>query len=121
MMNVISQQEVTVVELGQRYESLDDDTLEELGGLLLTKAATADPPLMVLDLSRTTYIGSTFIELLVRAWKRLKERGGAMALCGVRPFCAEVLHTTQLDAIWGCYSSRDQAVRALEERLKDAR
>jgi len=117
MINVISQHEITIVELGPSYESLDEDTLEEIGGLLLTKSATVGPPVMVLDFSLTDYIGSTFIEVLVRAWKRLKERGGTMVLCGVRPFCAEVLRTTRLDEVWRVYPGREQAVEAAEEFL----
>ena len=117
MTNLILQRDITVIELGTGYESLDEETLEEIGAVLLTKSATVEPPVMVLDLSQTSYIGSMFIELLVRAWKRLKERGGTMVLCGVQPFCAEVLRTTRLDEIWPLYPSREQAVAAVEEFL----
>ena len=34
----------TVIELGASYDSLDLDTLDDVGSLLLTQAATADPP-----------------------------------------------------------------------------
>ena len=113
MVEVIRQQNVTVIRLGTSYESLDDNALEEIGGLLLTEAATADPPRLILDLSGTTFIGSTFVELLVRVWKRLRERGGTMVLCGIQPFCAEVLRVTRLDTLWECYAAREEAVAAL--------
>lgn len=75
MITLARQNEVTVIELGSAYDSLDDAALDELGSLLLTNAATAEPPYLVLDLSKTDFVGSLFIELLVRAWKRLTERG----------------------------------------------
>ena len=110
MIPVNTQQGVTIIELGSAYESLDDNALEEVGGLILTKATAVEPPWMVLDLSGTRYIGSTFIELMVRAWKRLRQRGGNMVLCGVQPFCAEVLQTTRLDTLWEVTATREEAV-----------
>ena len=112
-MEITRQQDVTVIELGSAYESLDDDSLEEIGGLLLTEATIADPPRIVIDLSETTMIGSMFIELLVRAWKRLRERGGTLVLCGLQPFCAEVLRITQLDKLWETYPTQQEAVAGI--------
>ena len=113
MIDLSREQDVTVLTLGPSYESLDDDALEEMGGLVLTAASTCEPPRLVLDLSQTTFIGSMFIELLVRAWKRLSERNGALVLCGVQPFCAEVIRVTRLDTLWESYPTRGEAVAAL--------
>jgi len=113
MIRISRQQDVTVVELGPSYQSLDAGVLQDVTGVLLTEATRADPPRMVLDLSATSYLGSAFIELLVRAWKRLTERGGTMVLCGLRPYCAEVLRVTRLDHLWKTFPTRDQAVAAL--------
>ncbi len=107
--------DVTIIEFGPSYDSLDDETLEEAGGFLLTEAVCADPPRMILDLSHTRFIGSSFIELLVRAWKRLKERGGTMALCGVQPFCAEVLEITRLTTLWKIYATQAEALDAVAD------
>lgn len=113
MVQLTRQRDVTVVELGANYDSLEEGALEELGDVLLTNATMVEPPLLVLDLSQTTVIGSRFIELLVRAWKRLSERGGGMALCGLQPFSKEVLHVTRLDTLWESYHERNAAVAAL--------
>ena len=104
---------MTVIELGPSYASLDDTDLEEAGAVLLSEAATADPPLLVLDMSQTEFIGSTFIELLVRAWKRIRQRGGHMVVCGLRPFCAELLAITHLAALWDTYPTREEAATAI--------
>jgi anti-anti-sigma factor len=103
----------TLLVLGVSYESLDEAVLDEFGGLLLTVAATADPPRVVLDLAATRLIGSRFIELMIRAWKRLAQRGGRLALCGVQPFCAEVLRVTRLDTLWEIFDDRAGALASL--------
>ena len=105
--------DVTVIELGPDYRSLDDEALAEFGELLIRTATTVDPPRVVLDMSATDYVGSTFLELLVRAWKRLRERGGTMVLCGVQPFCSEVLRVSRLDTLWDSFPAQDQAVAAV--------
>ncbi len=112
MIEVSRQHDVSVIELGPSYESLDACLLEDVGGVLLGEASRADPPRMVLDMTGTRYVGSAFIELLVRAWKRLTERGGTMVLCGVQPLCAEVLRVTGLNRLWKALPTRDQAVVA---------
>jgi anti-sigma B factor antagonist len=114
MNEVLHERRATIVELGDRYDSLDDSSLREFGELLLREAEQADPPCLLLDLSQTGYIGSRFVEVLVRVWRRLKQRGGVLALCGVQPFCLEVLKVTRLDQIWSVYPSRREAMDALE-------
>jgi len=113
MNRVIAQQGATVLELDVCYESLDQTALLEFGGTLLSEASHAQPPQLILDLSQTSFIGSSFIELLIRAWKRLKDRGGSLSLCGVQPFCAEVLKVTRLDTVWPIYADRREALAAL--------
>ncbi|MHC4177758.1 MAG: STAS domain-containing protein [Planctomycetota bacterium] len=115
MSQVSRQQDVTIIELGPSYESLDQPVLGEISRVLLSEASRADPPRVVLDLSGTNYIGSAFVELLVRVWKRLTQRGGTMVLCGLRPFCVEVLRATRLDRLWKAFPTRDQAVAAMRE------
>jgi len=112
MVEASKQRGVTIVTLGPSYASLDDETLDELGGLLLTTAATVEPPRLVLDMSATEYIGSAFIELLVRVWKRLTDRGGTMAVCGLTPLCREVLQTSRVDGLWESYPGLADALHA---------
>ena len=110
---VIEECGVTIVALGPEYENLDEPLLERLRTSILEAADRADPPRMLIDLSHTKFFGSAFIEILVEAWKRVRERGGVFSLCGVAPYCAEVLRVTRLDRVWAMYPTRDEAVRAL--------
>jgi anti-anti-sigma factor len=114
MDNVVRQSGVTILRAGPDYESLDDPVMRKFGEALMREAGEADPPRLVVDLGEMEYVGSAFLELLVRAWKRLKPRGGLMALCEAQPFCIEVLESTRLDSLWPAYPSRDEAVAALK-------
>ena len=113
MTSLTREHDVTVLQLDASYASLDEKALEDLGEMLLAEAAYAEPPQLLLDLSGTQFIGSRFIELLVRAWKRVRTRGGSMALCGVQPLCAEVLGVARLDTLWTSYATRGEGIGAL--------
>ncbi len=115
MAGVTQQHDVTILELGPSYASLDIKALEAFGEVLFSEAAYAEPPRLLLDLAHTSFIGSAFIELLVRAWKRLKTRGGSMALCGLQPFCLEVLRIVRLDTVLPMHPTRSEAIAAFME------
>ena len=108
---------VTVVALGSEYETLDENDLEDVKDLLLRVASTADPPRVVLDLSRTKFFGSAFIELLFRAWNRLNDRAaGRFAISGLTDYCKEVVDVTHLDRLWDVYDTSQEAVEALSAK-----
>jgi len=113
MAKVRRERGATILELGSAYASLDQQALEELGGAILAEATHANPPLLVLDFSHTRLIGSSFLEILVRAWKRLRQREGHMVLCAMQPFCSEVLRAAHLDSIWPGYKTCEDALVAL--------
>lgn len=107
------EQGVTVVELDANYNAFDEERLRSVDALLAEQAHAADPARLVLDMSGTEYIGSRFLEAMFHAWKRIRERDGRMAVCGVSPFCADVLRTTRLDTLWESFPTRGEAVEAL--------
>lgn len=114
---VIQEDGVTVIALGPEYENLDDAVLEDLRKFILEAVANADPPVVVLDLSHTRFFGSAFIEVLFRAWNRIqKQGGGEFSLCGLTPYCAEVIDVTHLNRLWDIYTTRDEAVAALKAK-----
>ncbi len=114
MGRIFQQDGVTIIELDPRYDSLDEDTLERLSSALLDAASGSTPPALLLDLSNTRFIGSRFIGLLVRAWKRVQDREGRMGLCCVPPFCRDALIATRLyDTLWAAYETREEAIGAM--------
>jgi anti-anti-sigma factor len=113
MAHVYRKQNVAVVELDAEYDALDQSKFQQTQELLLSTAESVEPPLVAVDLSRTRYMGSGFIEAIFRAWKRSRERQGRLVLCGLQPFCAEVLRTTRLDSLIECFPGIEDAVAAL--------
>ena len=68
-------------------------------------------PRLVLDMTKTRYIDSMFIETVFRAWKRIQERKGTMALCCPNEMCAQVLTITNLNRLWPVCATRAEAIR----------
>jgi anti-sigma B factor antagonist len=121
MHRVTREQGVIIVELGPSYAALDYEAIEQCGEILLSQADLASPPHLILDMSETQFIGSSFIELLVRAWKRIKRREGWMAFCSLQPFCREVMAVSRLDTIWPVYADRAQALKELAAQAEGRR
>ncbi len=107
---------VTVIAFGLEFQNLNnsyEDTLDELGDMLVEVAHNSPKPLIVIDLPLTLMFGSVFLGVLFRVWLRLKFRqGGRLGLSSVSPMCREVLEVTHLDRIWEVFETPDEAVRA---------
>ena len=104
--------DVTVIALGSGYEYIDQDTISGLEAKLLELSRSVDPPLIVVDLSQTSFFASSFLALLVRVWQEIKPRGGQLAVTGLTPHCAEVFEHKGFSRIWATFPSEDEAVRA---------
>lgn len=111
---------VTIVTFGPEYKNLDQSILEELERFLLETADRTEPPLLVIDLGQTQFFGSAFIEVLFRLWKRLTKRNGRFVLCGLQPYCAEVIGVTHLDRIWPIADDQDAAVTLLKSQPQES-
>ena len=72
------------------------------------------PPRLLLDLSHVKMFGSSFIEVIFRAWHRLNARdGNAFGICGLTEYCQEILQVTHLEQLWNLYPDRASGVAAL--------
>ncbi len=108
---------VTIVTLGTEYQNLDEGDLNDVQEVLLQLASTAEPPLVALNLQHTKFFGSAFIELLFRTWSRLHNRtGGHFAICGLTPYCREVIEVTHLDRLWDVCETSEEAARLLQTK-----
>ncbi len=105
--------DVTLIELEGEYSSLDEDRFQHVRDLLLDQAQSAEPPLVAIDFSQTKFIGSAFIEVLFRSWKRLDARQGRLMLCGLQPFCVEVLQVARMDKVLEMSPSVSEGLAAL--------
>ena len=113
--DISTQNGITIISLGPEYENLDEPGLEGLKDMVLDVARSADPPLVILDLSHTKFFGSAFIEILFRTWNRLKGRdGGLLCISGLTPYCKEVIEVTHLNELWKIFDTLEEAVAALK-------
>lgn len=113
MVNITNQDDVAVFQVRGEYGSLDDEPIGSIDAALSRHVQTADQPRVVLDLSRTRYFGVDFMKVLAQISGKISERQGRMALCGLTPFCAEVLHAAQLDRRLTSHVTCDEAVAAV--------
>ncbi len=112
-LEILKQNGVTVVVLGEQYDNLDEPALQAAAAQLLETAQTADPPLIVIDMGQTKFFGSAFLGTLFRVWRRLTTREGNLCVCNASGPCADVLQVTQVDRLWNLFETREAAVESL--------
>lgn len=105
--------EVTVIQASQALETIDPTIVEQAAEFMLRPLRDQEHPLVVVDLSRVDFFGSSFLSLLLRCWKLATVKGGQMVLAGVSTRARELLHVTSLDMVWPIYATRQEAVEAL--------
>ena len=115
MVNITNRDEVTVFQLRGDYGSLDEEPIGSIDAALSQHVDTADQPRVVLDMSRTRYFGVDFMNVLTHISERVSDRHGHMALCGLTPFCADVLSKAHLDTKFVAHATCDEAVAAVAD------
>ena len=99
--------------------SIHEQVLTEICEPILT--AVQESSQVLLDLSSVDFFGSSFIELMFRVWNRVKNKpDGQFALCGLRPYCREVLDITNLTSVWPVFDNRDEALAAMKQAAATA-
>ena len=113
-LEVVNQDGVTVVGLGDEYDNLEEMVLERASKHLLEIARTAEPPLILIDMTKTKFFGSAFLGTLFRVWRRLSARNGRMTVCCATGVVAEVLEVTQANRLWAHHATREAAITDLK-------
>ena len=81
---------------------------------VLQATQNANPPLIVVDLSKAVSVTSSFFMFLARIHLSLKNRDGArFAVSGLAPHSERAIKAAHLDQLWEIFESTDEAVRAL--------
>ena len=68
---------------------------------------------VVIDLTKTTFLDSTALGVLIGTVKRLRDNDGSMTIVNSDQNIAKTFEITGLDQILQIYPTRDQAVAAL--------
>jgi anti-sigma B factor antagonist len=72
---------------------------------------------VVIDLSEVSFLDSTALGVLIGAVKKLRSRGGALAIVNTEASIAKTFEITGLDQIFTILPSREQALAALDDTL----
>ena len=113
--NSTNHENVTVFQLRGDYGSLDDAPIDKIDAALSEHVDCSEHPRVVLDLTETRFFGVDFVNVLEQVSSRVSARDGHMALCGLTPFCAEVIRSAQLDQPLASHTTRDEAVAAVSD------
>ena len=79
----------------------------------ITDGIDAGSEKVVVDLSRTTFLDSTALGVLIGAVKRLRANGGSLTIVNTDENIAKTFEITGLDQIFSIHKTRDAAVAAL--------
>jgi anti-anti-sigma factor len=70
---------------------------------------------VVVDLSATDRVNSSFLAALITLRKLVLQTGSRLVLCGLQPAIREVLNRTRMDTLFCCCSDLDDALYWLRE------
>lgn len=66
--------------------------------------------LIVVDLTKTTFIDSTALGVIIRGVERLKQRDGRLVVVCADPNIVKIFEVTGLNRIFSVHGSRDEAL-----------
>jgi anti-sigma B factor antagonist len=84
----------------------------------LTEAVEAGDYRVVIDLTDVSFLDSTALGVLIGAVKRLRSRGGALAIVNTETSIAKTFEITGLDQIFTIVPSRREALSALDDAIE---
>jgi anti-anti-sigma factor len=105
---------VVIVRLAEvEYGSLATQKLARVRGMLLDQAEKPNPPYLLVDLSAVHFLGASLIGILVETWDQLLKRNRRLVLCGLTPYCSELILTQRLDKLFAIYPTQPIALERI--------
>ncbi len=80
----------------------------------LKKLAESKKKVIILDLSKATYMNSTALGVLISAHATITKKGGKIVLCGLDKSLENLFVITKLTTVFPIYSSVSEAIENLE-------
>jgi anti-sigma B factor antagonist len=74
--------------------------------------------LLIIDLSKVTYLNSTAIGVLVSAHTTFSKNKGHVKLCGVNKNISNIFVITKLTLVFDVVETREDAVKAFEQQVQ---
>lgn len=91
------------------------DAIEKAGNDLKAKIAELDRAIVLMDLSKLEFMGSSVVALIVKIWKDIEGRQGGMVVVSPNEMTMEVLEISGLTRLWPVVKSRDEAEDILSQ------
>ncbi|NLF30100.1 MAG: STAS domain-containing protein [Planctomycetes bacterium] len=111
---------ITITEQGSAYvvqfagpRLLDEVVIARSAAQLEALVRQASGPRLVLDFAAVEHMSSAALGMLITVHKQVRQRGGRLALCQVRPGIYEVFAITKLNEVFQIYHDRTQALAGL--------
>ena len=101
-----------VISLGYAGSLAGDQMAFELPGLT-GQFKQSDLKNVVIDLEKSSWFGTSMLQVMAAMWKHVRAGGGKLALCNVSETGREVLQVTRFDTLWDICSSREEALKAV--------
>ena len=112
LLDISVEGDVTIVSLDTA--SISAAGVEPIAQSLRTLITDRQPAKIVVDFTRVRFISSMMLGLLVDCWRRMKEYGGTLCICGIDPQLSRIFRITHLDKIFRFCPDVPAAVRALK-------
>ncbi len=103
--------DIVVLDLLGRLDELATPEVQHAFADLVNQDAAR----VVLNMAGVEYISSSGLRVLLMLFRALGKRRGALKLCGLTPFVAEVFEVSNFASVFDIYPTRDEAVRAFSE------
>ena len=81
---------------------------------LLERFEQSDLRHVVIDIENSPYFGTSMLQVMTALWKRVRARGGRMAVCSVSDTGLEILQVTRFDPLWPICSSRAEDLEVVQ-------
>ena len=108
--SIIDSGDVRVIEL-VLADSIDEIQFDGLNEAM--RSAVEGQERVVLDLTRTAYVGSAVLGMLVNVRQRVRATGGDLVLCGLSPRIQQLFTVSSLARLFTVVKSRPDALRLL--------
>jgi anti-anti-sigma factor len=108
-MEITHVQDSIVISLPQRFDANNAPEIESEFKALLA----GSPQKVVLDFSRTDYIASAGLRVLLLITRDQMKAGGKVVLAGIKPQVLKVFEMAGFTSIFTIRASREEAIRSL--------
>lgn len=89
--------------------------IEKAGNDLKARIAELDRAIVLMDLTQLDFMGSSTIALVVKIWKDIESRKGAMIVVSSSELTKEVLEISGLSKLWNIVETREEAETILSK------